>query len=225
MANNYVLGKDDFLIHYEELEGVDIKVRVKKWDIINYLKKYGVSEKIARQTVYFADRDKGWYSIFGDDERFYKYLKEKNYDAAAKKLMSHYSFMVCYMANNNYMERLYKEKEMADKFFKSMAKYYPTVMFKKTWNNPWRSNPIRKTQFSETVIHEFENKHNIPHSAAYKESESDCRRKRNVRVCEQCLRFRVYGTAGCPFYTKKIDMQEADYVAKNAEKAKTKVCG
>lgn len=210
------LGPNDILLHYEEYGGLDIKVTIRKWMVVRYLMTvHRWSESRARfhaNLIYKSNS--GVRKAMGGDERFYEWMKADNDATAKKRFIPERSFIVCWLKGDEYNEAILTRERAAMSFFAAKKKQgLPCAMFDRVLDHKWRTIPIRKSVWSQEVIDMFYDRW-IPEKNANVSIEERCRKNRGVQKCENCLRFGVYGSTGCPIYTQRKDAEKGEDDAK-----------
>lgn len=212
-------------VHYGDIDnGFDYKVKLIDQIIINYLcHEHRLFIKDAIRRMYELKNPRlGWGEVFDGDERFYKYIKTKNFQAAVKTRYPKDTFFVCWMKSGRLTELTFTSRQNAIKKYESLKKGgLEVIVMWRTYNNRIRRNPLRHTSLYQTTFYEFCKAHkgeiaksiNKPGSKPPEEDDIEkrkrqCRNKRYVSKCSECCRYNSYGNKGCPIYTEIIDRLE-----------------
>lgn len=183
------MSKNDILLHYEELGDIDLKISISLQLVAEYFQAFtGSSMSYAKKmAMELRDPTKGWAEVMDQDERFYVWCKNRYFGKATKRRSQNRECVVYWLNAGKLHELHTPTKDAATRVFnrvsvnhESAAVYLKSADGKRVSLNPW----LRKN--AEPIIVLVDK---MRLSRLEDDEVSLCRRNRQVKCCEQCLRY------------------------------------
>lgn len=142
------LGKNDILLHYEDLGDYDLKIQIDVALVTEYVRKttglfYPDAEREARK---MRNPKIGWAMVMDDDERFYEWCKYRFRNIALSKRAKKKGFALYTVSKTGkIVERKYRSEFLAIEAYEiAKERDEQVVLFKITLSGERYSDPYRK---------------------------------------------------------------------------------